>query len=130
MWLELAFLSRLLLLTSVAALLLSLAGIYAMLSFTVSRRTREIGIRIALGAEPGRVLGAVFRRAFVQVGTGIAVGGLLVGALTYGATGLSAVQVALIGGYLFVMVGVCLAACVVPVRRAFAIEPTEALRAE
>jgi putative ABC transport system permease protein len=45
------------------ALLLSLAGIYAVLSFIVARRTREIGVRVALGTSPRRVVGAIFSRA-------------------------------------------------------------------
>src|SRR3712207_9312132 len=60
------------------ALLLSLAGIYAVLSFTVARRTREIGVRVALGAPRVRVVGAIFRRPLRQVGAGVAVGFVLV----------------------------------------------------
>ncbi|CAA9354908.1 MAG: hypothetical protein AVDCRST_MAG68-3879, partial [uncultured Gemmatimonadetes bacterium] len=60
------------------AVLLSLAGIYAVLSFTVARRTREIGVRVALGASRARVVGDVFRRPLRQVGAGIAVGFVLV----------------------------------------------------
>jgi len=56
------------------ALLLSLAGIYAVLSFTVARRTREIGLRVALGANPRRVIGAIFRRPLWQVGFGVLAG--------------------------------------------------------
>ena len=56
------------------ALLLSLAGIYAVLSFIVARRTREIGVRVALGASRLRVVGAIFRRPLIQVGLGILAG--------------------------------------------------------
>ncbi|AHG89810.1 protein of unknown function DUF214 [Gemmatirosa kalamazoonensis] len=119
------------------ALLLSLAGIYAVLSFTVARRTREIGVRVALGARRRTVITAVFRRPLTQVGIGIAVGAALiyVGADILSRTefrnapiALSWGQVALLVVYAAFMLGVCLLACVVPTRRALGIQPTEALR--
>ena len=67
------------LVVSSVALLLSLAGIYAVMSFSVSRRTREIGIRVALGAKPRSVVFAVFRRPLSEVGLGrYTVGGCLI----------------------------------------------------
>jgi ABC-type lipoprotein release transport system permease subunit len=59
---------------TLSVLLLSAAGIYALMSFTVNRRRREIGIRAALGAQPGRLLAAVFRRALRQLAAGAACG--------------------------------------------------------
>jgi ABC-type antimicrobial peptide transport system permease subunit len=122
------------------ALLLSLAGIYAVLSFTVSRRTREIGVRVALGAHRSRVILAIFRRPLAQVGFGIAGGAVLiaVGAQVVSRTaqfkgtmdGLSAGQLALLAVYALFMLGVCLLACVVPARRALRVEPTVAMRVE
>jgi putative ABC transport system permease protein len=124
------------------ALLLSLAGIYAVLSFTVARRTREIGVRVALGASRARVVAAIFRRPVTQVGAGIVAGAVLIvlGALALSRPsdcwncppefGFSLRQIALLVAYAAVMFGVCLLACVVPTRRALRIEPTEALRAE
>src|SRR4026209_2539687 len=56
------------------ALLLSAAGIYAMMSFTVSQRRKEIGIRAALGADAGRLLRSIFTRAALQLAAGIVVG--------------------------------------------------------
>ncbi len=132
MWLESDFLSRLLILVSAIALLLSLAGIYSVMSFTVSRRTREIGIRVALGADRRRVIAAIFRRPLAQVGLGILGGGGLVAALMLpiyeGA--LSARHVGVLVAYVALMLGVCLLACIVPTQRALRIEPTEALRAD
>jgi hypothetical protein len=131
---ELKFLSfwfRLTLIVSGVALLLSLAGIYAVMAFTVARRTREIGIRVALGAERGRVLLAIFRRPMIQVGLGVAAGALVVGALGAGISGGATPQgVALVSGYAALMFAVCALACIVPTRRALAVEPTEALRSE
>ncbi|HEX8273253.1 MAG TPA: ABC transporter permease [Longimicrobiaceae bacterium] len=122
------------------ALLLSLAGIYAVLSFTVARRTREIGVRVALGADRHRVITAIFRRPLTQVGFGIAAGATLI---ALGAVGLShtyqfqdwpnslsAGQVALLLAYAAFMLGVCLLACVVPTRRALRVEPIVALKVE
>jgi putative ABC transport system permease protein len=123
---------RITLLLTAIALLLALAGIYAVLSFTVARRTREIGVRVALGSDRRRVVAAIFRRPLTQVGLGVAAGGVVigVGALAVLGGGLTAGQVVLLVGYAAFMLGVCLLACVVPTRRALGVEPTEALRAE
>jgi putative ABC transport system permease protein len=114
------------------AILLSLAGIYAVLSFTVARRTREIGVRVALGASPRRVVTAIFRRPLLQVAMGVMAGGVLVGVagLVKTGAGPSLEQVALLVAYVTLMLGVCLLACVVPTWRALHVEPTVALRAE
>lgn len=127
------------------AVLLSLAGIYAVLSFTVSRRTREIGVRVAVGASPRRIVSTIFRRPLAQVGAGILVGSILVGigsivvrnhqpdtdmGMHTFAGGLSLGQLAALIGYSALMLGVCLLACIVPTRRALRVQPTEALRAD
>ncbi len=122
------------------ALLLSLAGIYAVLSFTVARRTREIGVRVALGANRRTVLAAIFRRPLTQVGLGIAGGATLIalGALGLARTyqfqdwpkGLSLGQIALLVAYAAFMLAVCLLACVVPTRRALGVEPVVAMRVD
>jgi predicted permease len=117
------------------ALLLSLAGIYAVMSFIVARRTREIGVRVALGASRVSVVGAIFRRPLIQVGLGILVGAALIAAggnLETEMPGLTGVftltDLAMLVAYAIVMLGVCLLACVVPTRRALGVEPTIALR--
>lgn len=115
--------------------LLATVGIYSIMAFTVARRTREIGVRVALGADRRRVLWGIFSRALKQIGVGIAIGGtisaLLVAFLaSEGSVVLTSTTAGLFVGYLAVMSGVCGLACVVPTRRALAIQPTEALRAE
>ena len=132
---ELQFLDfwfRMTLLVSVIAIGLSLAGIYAVMSFTVARRTREIGIRVALGAHPRRVLASIFRRPLMQVAVGVTTGGAFVAVLLLGTQGRSFTPGFATGllGYVAFMFGVCLLACVVPTRRALRVEPTEALRAD
>ena len=128
------------LLTAIA-LLLSLAGIYAVMSFTVSKRTREIGIRVALGANARRVVTSIFRRPLTQVAAGVAVGAVLAGLFLVFLVScqdgvcddtkvVTARRVALLVLYSLLILGVCLLACVVPTRRALAVEPTEALRTE
>jgi predicted permease len=125
---------RVTLVMTAVALVLSLSGIYAVLSFTVARRTREIGVRVALGADRRRVISAIFRRPLIQVGLGVLAGSALIALAGFkismpGHTGeLSFEQVAMIGGYGILMLGVCLLACVVPTRRALSVEPTVALR--
>jgi hypothetical protein len=122
-----AFWVRLLAVVSAVAMLLSMAGIYAVMSFTVARRTREIGIRAALGASRWRVVAAVFARPLAQVGLGIVAGGVLTAMM-----GDSATPAALAGalGYAVLMLGVCLLACIVPTRRALQVQPAEALRTD
>ena len=119
------------------ALALALSGIYAVLSFIVARRTREIGVRVALGADRRRVIGAIFRRPLIQVGLGVLAGNALLalaGSVKTEMPGLdgelSVGQLAVLAAYGFVMLGVCLLACIVPTRRALSVEPTIALRME
>jgi putative ABC transport system permease protein len=122
----------LIMLVSGVALLLSLAGIYAVMSFTVSRRTREIGVRVALGADARRLVAAIFRRPLTQVAMGIVAGAAVVALLplVVEMEELSAKGTGVVAGYAVFMMCVCLLACIVPTRRALRIEPTEALRAE
>ncbi|MEP6833661.1 MAG: ABC transporter permease [Gemmatimonas sp.] len=116
------------------ALMLSTAGVHALMAFTVSRRTREIGIRSALGASRNAIVRDTFSRAFVQVGAGI-LAGLIPGALLViiGPPEL-AVGMGLQSGlatsmtiatFVIFVAGI---ACALPVWRAVCIEPTEALR--
>jgi predicted permease len=107
-------------------LLLSATGIHSLMSFTVARRTREIGIRVALGARPGRIVAGIFSRALLQISLGLLAGSGLAALVGLGSTR----QVLLLLAADGIMLVVGLAACAVPVRRALRIDPTEALRAE
>jgi hypothetical protein len=112
-------------LVSSIVLLLSATGIHALMSFTVARRTREIGIRAALGASPRRIVAGIFSRAFLQIGLGVLAGSALAALAGLGSTR----EVLLLLAADAVMLVAGLAACAVPLRRALRIEPTEALRA-
>jgi len=113
-------------LVSFIVLLLSATGIHALMSFTVTRRTREIGIRTALGASQSRIVAGIFSRAFLQISLGLIAGSGLAALLGLG----SLRQVLLLLAADGVMLLVGLTACAVPLRRALRIDPTEALRAE
>ena len=123
------------LLVSAIALVLSLAGIYAITSFTVSRRTREIAVRMALGAQISNVVVSVFRGPFFQVAAGVAVGCVMMGGmvalfLRNSDVGVGTVtrHAALLLGYGTIMMGFCALACIGPLLRVFRVEPTDVLR--
>ena len=125
------YVSRVFVVIGAVALLLSLMAIYSVVDFTVSKRTREIGVRVALGASPQSILTAIFRRTLIHIGAGIVVGGLLVVAASRGMFGgLTAAEAGLIAAYAILMWGVCMLACVVPTRRALRVHPIQALRAD
>jgi predicted permease len=112
-------------------LLLSLGGIYAVMAFTVAQRTREIGIRVALGSTRRAILAAVFRRPALQVLAGILMGGALLAVTMQMAGSALSFQLAVqLLVYMAIMACVCMSACVLPTRRALSIEPGRALRSE
>jgi hypothetical protein len=127
---------RLMLLASslvvLTALLLSAAGIYAMMSFTVSQRRKEIGIRAAMGANAGQLLRSVFTKAALQLAAGVAVGIVLTLIIDRASDGemLGSFSRALVLVTALLMVLVGLFATIGPARRGLRIQPTEALRAE
>lgn len=119
------------------AVLLSLAAsaLYAILSLAVTQRTREIGIRVALGADQWRIARDVATRAVVQIGAGVLLGLPFAGALSYeflevtGSGGSVPAAVAMASGLcVSVMLLVSVAACTVPTLRALRIAPMDALR--
>jgi hypothetical protein len=110
------------------ALVFSATRLYALMAVAVQRRTREIGIRIALGANPRRVLRSVFARAGRQLGGGIIAGNSIV---LFMARRTDAVTPDLLVALLamsVIMAAVGVLACAAPARRALRVQPTEALR--
>jgi hypothetical protein len=129
---ESQYMSRLLAVLSGIALLLSLVAIYAVMSFTVVQRTREIGTRVALGADRRQVVTAIVRRPLVQIVMGIGAGAGLVVLLFIGLmeSTPTALEAGMIAAYAWLMLGVCLVGCVVPIRRALQLQPGQVLRSD
>jgi putative ABC transport system permease protein len=117
-----------------SALMLAAIGVFGVLSHAVSQRTREIGVRMAIGASPGRVLGGILAEGLTQVALGLLIGALLsllTARLLSGLLfGVSAVSVAPYLAVIGLLASVSLMACLVPARRAMRIDPAVALRAD
>ena len=118
----------------VLALALACVGIYGIMAYSVAQRTNEIGIRIALGAQPGQVRRMILRESTWITGVGIAVGlaaalalTRLVRSMLYGVT--SSDPTALAGGVVLLL-AVALVATWIPARRAASVQPIDALRHE
>jgi predicted permease len=114
-----------------SVLLLSAAGLYALMSFTVTRRRREIGIRTALGARPGRLVASIFARALWQIAAGVVVG------VTIALVLHRRLNIEVEGGWhipgilpaaAIVILAIGLLSAAGPARRAVRVDPTEALR--
>ena len=119
---------------AMVALALAAVGIYGVMSYSVAQRTREIGIRMALGAEPGSVLGLVVRQgvalALVGVGIGIVVALALTRLMTTMLFQVSATDPLTFGGLALLLTATAVLASWIPARRATRVEPTVALRGE
>jgi predicted permease len=115
-----------------SVLLLSAAGIHALMTFTVNQRRREIGIRAALGAPGQRILASVLARAARQLALGVGVGLAASVAIDLAAGGalMSGAALLLVPGTAVFMLAVGLLAAAGPARRGLRVQPTEALRAE
>ncbi len=116
------------------ALILAATGIYGVMAYAVSRRTHEIGIRMAIGATQGQVLASVVRSAVTLIGTGLVLGlgmalfaGRLLERILYGVKPSDPVSFAIVIALMF---GIGSAATFLPARRAIRIDPTQALRQE
>jgi predicted permease len=118
----------------IVALLLAAVGLYGVTAYTVAQRTNEIGIRVALGADRGRVVDLVLRHAFQRVGAGLIVGvplaigaGRLIATQLYGVSFWDPIALSVAAGSLALC---ALVAALIPAARAASISPMRALRAE
>jgi predicted permease len=114
--------------TNVLCILLSAASLFAVMAVGVARRSREIGIRLALGASKRGVLSALFARAAKQLGVGVVVGNVIFASLLVYYDAVEAETLISLVGVSLLMGCVGLLACAVPARRALRIRPTQALR--
>jgi putative ABC transport system permease protein len=128
------FLSQLLGLFAAVALLLAAIGIYGVMSYSVGERSHEIGLRMALGAQPGQVLGLVLRQAMILSLLGVAIGAAasflatpLLTSYLYGVKPRDTLTLALVS---LLLVAVTFLASYLPARRATQIDPMETLRHE
>jgi predicted permease len=116
------------------ALLLALLGIYGVTAFSVAQRTREIGVRAALGASRGQILRPVLRQGLVLAGVGVLLGAVAAAAITRLVAGLlygvAPTDLAAFAGAALVLVAAAIAGSWIPARRAAAIDPASALRSE
>jgi predicted permease len=131
---EKTMMSRLCGVFGLIALLLASIGLYGLTAYQVARRTSEIGVRMALGADRFNILRLVLRGAFLQVGIGLAIGiplvflcGKLMGSQLYGVSGFSPRILFLA---VFVLAMCALMASILPARRAAGTDPMQALRTE
>ncbi|HET7550563.1 MAG TPA: ABC transporter permease [Gemmatimonadaceae bacterium] len=117
---------------TLSVLILAAAGIYALMSVTVTRRRREIGIRVVLGASRQRLLWGIFMRAAVQLSAGVAVGIGLAAWLNSWTGGelLGAWSVVILPAVSLLAVGVGVLAAMIPARQALGIQPTVVLKEE
>jgi putative ABC transport system permease protein len=116
------------------ALMIASVGLYGLLSFAVAQRTREIGLRIALGAPQGNILSLILRRALLLVGMGLAAGGVMAWFAVRFASGyifgVEAHDALTFAAVIVVLAVASFFAAWLPARRAAAVDPILALRSE
>jgi putative ABC transport system permease protein len=119
---------------AIVALVLAAVGIYGVMSFVVAQRTHEIGLRMALGGQPGQVLAQILREGMVTALAGTALGGIgaaLIGRALEGAVyGVQSTNPVTFAVVALILLAGALIACVVPARRAASVDPMVALREE
>lgn len=119
---------------AITALMLAAIGVYGLISYSVAQRTREIGIRVALGARPGQVMGSIVREGMTLATIGVAIG--LAGALAATRVveaflfGIEATDPLTFAAVAALLLAVAFVASYVPSRRALRVDPLMALRAE
>jgi putative ABC transport system permease protein len=115
-------------------MLLAIAGVFGVMAYSVSRRTREIGVRAALGASSGDILGMILRQGLRTIFTGVAIGIAVSLALTRTMQsllfGVTATDPLTFTAVILLLVAAALLACYIPARRAAKVEPMVALRYE
>ena len=131
---RLHFVLRLVSMFALIALLLAMAGIFGTMAYKVSQRRREIGVRVAFGADEGRVVWMVLKEGLLLAGAGIGMGtamlfafAIILGSMLYG---LSPVNLLYFGGAVAIMAVVALLATAIPALRASRIDPVRALSVE
>ncbi|HLW99780.1 MAG TPA: ABC transporter permease [Candidatus Acidoferrales bacterium] len=121
-------------LLGILGLILAIVGVYGVMSYSVSQRTNEIGIRMALGAQPWQILKMIWRRGMVIIGAGIVSGLFAAFALSQLANdfvvGVSPIDAVTYVGVSALLTVVALLACYIPARRAMRVDPLVALRYE
>jgi putative ABC transport system permease protein len=116
------------------ALVLAIAGIYGVMTYTVTQRRREIGVRVALGGTPGQVFRIILRQGLMTTAIGVTAG--IIGALGLTRTlesllfGVTATDPVNFGSVIVILTAVATLACYVPARRATRSDPIEVLRQE
>jgi ABC-type antimicrobial peptide transport system permease subunit len=119
---------------AVLALVITAAGLSGLIAYSVSQRTQEIGIRMALGADRGRITAMILREGMTSVAAGLALG--IVGALALSRLvsgllfGVGPTDIYCYAGSALVLIAAAAAACFLPARRATAVSPLTALRAQ
>jgi ABC-type antimicrobial peptide transport system permease subunit len=127
-------LARLTVLYGGLALLLACVGLYGVTAYTVTRRTRDLGVRIALGATPGRVITTVCRDALTPIAAGVLLGvpAAIAGgrAIASQLFGVNSMDTLIVASAILALGACAAAAAVIPARRAGAIDPLVALRTD